>query len=79
MTEAPVSTQQTMVPIDQVRAMFRRIVTDGAYLKNVNGGWLFNERVPFTGLNLHASYASEEQAIDTLIGIYFPNALRAAA
>jgi hypothetical protein len=73
------TSKEVVIPVSQVRTVLRQIVQDGQFLRNEKGGWLFTEKAPFTGLNLHASYASEEQAIDTLVEVYFPEARRIAA
>lgn len=74
-----VSPAERTIPVSQVRAMIRQIAVTGGFLKNQNGGWLFGDKTPFTGLNLHASYQSEDQAVDTVLGIYFPELVKAAA
>ncbi len=86
MTEKHKQTERTTtthheqtVPVSQVRDVFARIVREGRFLRNENGSWLFTEKAPFSGLNLHAYYTSEDQAIDAVVGVYFPNMLRAAA
>lgn len=67
------------VPVSQVRTFVRKIAQEGKFLNNVNGGWSFAARTPFIGLNTGMTYQTEDQALDAVLGIYFPELLKKAA
>lgn len=63
------------IPVSDVRQFVRRIAVDGGLLKNQGGTWRFNgvNQSLFTGLDTTATYQSEDQAIDAILGVYFPS------
>jgi hypothetical protein len=66
------------IPVQKVRAFIRALLVNGGHLGNENGTWrLTSFTIP--GLNANATYQSEDQAIDAVLGAQFPEAMSKAA
>lgn len=66
-------TNQT-VPLSQVRDFIKRVLVEGKHLKTLDGKAHFQGSIPFAGIDSSIAYESQDQAIDAVVGLYFPHA-----